>query len=406
MSAAYDIALQAIYDSNLTPKSQLAALGLLGASPDGVVTCTKERAGQLTNTTSWGATRRILGKIQAAGLIHYRTNELVYIAFSAYFAGDGDDQSDQLRAKSDQLRALFDQPRAKSDHDDGGDDADNPIPVIEKRASEITFRSATREKRASARAFDPSTYTHASARAVVVVDPILSNQEIGETTTTSDETERALSVALLMHVGLKPMSVAKRLAAEHPFERIRDCVAHWWPRRKCAGGQFEDAPLIVTYWLDHWAEAMIPPMPAAFRHTELYRSHCRSPAERKAELEAENLLDAHDQPAETGAPVNSPDVDAVREASAVDVPSDIQEAWANVLAELEVQMPAQTFEWLRGAWVLSYADGELVIGLARPDGKQWLEVQLTRQIERRLASMLRRRLNVRFATVDAKAVAS
>lgn len=133
---AYDRVMKLIYESDMTPKTQLAALGLLGAAISGALVCTRERAGQLCGTKSWGATRRMLGKIQATGIIHYRTNEMVYVAFGEYYYEEGD----QPRAKSDLLRAKSDQPRALFDQDDADEVVeDDPV---------ITFRSTTREKRA------------------------------------------------------------------------------------------------------------------------------------------------------------------------------------------------------------------------------------------------------------------
>ena len=139
-SNAYDETIRQIQEADLTPKSQLAAMGLIGAAHKGTLICNRERAGQLCGTTSWGATRRMLIKLKAAGLIHYRTNEMAYVAFPCFF-NDADGATDDQQ--SDLWRAESDLSRAKSDHEPEYE----PEDATKKRAPEITFRSTTREKR-------------------------------------------------------------------------------------------------------------------------------------------------------------------------------------------------------------------------------------------------------------------
>lgn len=87
-----------------------------------------------------------------------------------------------------------------------------------------------------------------------------------------------MTLVLLRDIHIETVQ-ATRIAAEHPFERVRSCAASWWMNRRAVGGKLENSPGIVLYWLDNWPDR--PPNTydvAAWRQTDLYRQH-RTPAE-------------------------------------------------------------------------------------------------------------------------------
>lgn len=93
------------------------------------------------------------------------------------------------------------------------------------------------------------------------------------------------SIALLAATGMKPQATIENLANDHPLDRIRQCVAHWYMNRRCVGGEFKDTPGIVLYWLMNWDISAIPEIHPNFYTTQLYLDH-RTKAEHRAARKA------------------------------------------------------------------------------------------------------------------------
>jgi hypothetical protein len=304
----FDCALARIDEAGISAPIYRTARRLLDLAADsGYIEISHDQALHICETDAWGTVRRHLIALEKVGVIKKWLNHSSRVWFVGYPPPNWIEEVFMPRAEVFTPRADARELRTP-DEDDVSRSAQNRALSDQNRALSDQNRALSDQNRALSDQIDPPAYTHAGAH-VVVVDPDPSNEEEGITTTTTtttnppNPTEQALSVALLAHVGLKPMAATKRLAAEHPFGRIRDCVAYWWPQRKCVGGRFEDAPLIVLHWLDHWDTAMIPPMPPEFRRTDLYHDHCRTPAERKAEAEAEAELAQLDHAADIPRPV-------------------------------------------------------------------------------------------------------
>ena len=362
----FDFALAQIDDADIPTTVYRTAIRLLTKADElfGHVRLTKAEMMALCGTEKEGTMRAHLWRLAAVGIIHYSTNRDVYVNFHAYADGDQPRaQNNPTRAENNPTRAQ----RAVVCSDSTDEDNDRALSARDEASSQQN-RALSTNIRALSDQIDPATYTHAGGRVVVVVDPDPSNEKEGITTTTTtnppNPTEQALSVALLAHVGLKPMAATKRLAAEHPFGRIRDCVAYWWTQRKCVGGRFEDAPLIVLHWLDHWDTAMIPPMPPEFRRTDLYHDHCRTPAERQADDEVKAALLAD-------------------ETEAMDIPRPVIERGLPLTPERALWKQITTdYAQLHDATLSVSVEGDRwVITTIMAD---WCRVQLTRRIERDL----------------------
>lgn len=232
----YDAAAAAIYQATLGAAAERQAFILLNSvSGQGHIKCTKD-ALCMALELSWGSIRRLLGTLQQANIIHYSTNDFVYIDFRAWPPIDA-----------------IDHPSAKNAHPSADDGA----------------------------------IAHPSAVDGAIDHPRM--EDLTNKLTRPNQNEVAQSFALLTFVRVRP-NEAKQLAIEHPFERIREACAHWWMNRKSLGGDFEEVPGIVVYWLKNWDTSSIPPLAAEFMRTDLY-TRFRTPAEieRDRAIEAERI---------------------------------------------------------------------------------------------------------------------
>ena len=350
----FDFALAQIDNADIPTTVYRTAIRLLTKADElfGHVRLTKAEMMALCGTKKEGTMRAHLWRLAAVGIIHYSTNRDVYVNFHAYA------DEDQPRAEDNNTRAQNNSTRAEragACSDNANEDSD--------RALSTNIRALSTNIRALSARSDPATYAR---DVVVVVDPITHSMPLTEATTTTTpyqaaEPERAQSFGLLTHVGVKPPAVARQLAGAHPFAQIRDCISHWWLNRKCVGGKFEDMPVIVVYWLQHWDQAMIPSMTPEFRRTDLYRNHCRTPAERKADADAEAELALLDQ-------LEPPPRPVIERA---DPPTPERALWKQLTTDYAQLHDAS----------LSVEDDRWIITTVMAD---WARVQLTRRIERDL----------------------
>ncbi|MEW6718747.1 MAG: chromosomal replication initiator protein DnaA [Chloroflexota bacterium] len=72
-------------------------------------------------------------------------------------------------------------------------------------------------------------------------------------------------------------------------------------------------------------------------------------------------------------------------------------AWQSVLGQLQLDMPKAAYDtWVRDTEFLSFEDGLLIIGVKNAYARDWLDGRLRSTVERILAGMLNRTVQVRF----------
>jgi chromosomal replication initiator protein len=73
------------------------------------------------------------------------------------------------------------------------------------------------------------------------------------------------------------------------------------------------------------------------------------------------------------------------------------QAWTAVVGQLQMEMPKATFDtWVRDAQFLAFEDGSFVIGVQNAYARDWLESRLTSTVQRLLAGVMNRSVEVRF----------
>lgn len=367
------VAIRQIEAAALTDKQYRAARRLLDqAVESGHLKLTKESALNICTTSSEGSMRRLLGQLKQAEIISYRVNGYVYINFKAWVPDDdGDDEraeSDHPRAESARGRAKSDRPRANSDHE-GPDDGDD-----ERAKSDHQRAESDHQRAGNARICFP-TYTGAHAQKV---GRLVGTIPYGDQSPTyqPDPNETALSLRLLLHIRLMK-SNADRLSQTHPFERIREAVAHWWENR---GELFGEQPGIIVRWLDNWEESGVPALSDEFRRSELYRQF-RTPAEiaeeEQLEAEAAAFVQTYVPPEAT-----EPAVTAAEPATEPATPH--QALWGEILSGIATATPAIYNDWLRDS-ALTALDAEQAVITVGAKKKTWIESRLGKQLRRELA---------------------
>lgn len=392
------MALRQINQADLSAAEYRAARRLLDvAATTGHVKLTKTHCNELCCTTSEGATRRLLGSLQRAGLIHYSTNGFVYIDFVAWSPAatvgqewvDEPNEALTVDRKSDRPRAKSDHPRALLDHKE--DDETNEALTVDKKSDHPRAlldhpRAKSDHPRAVLDHDETATYTHARARGVCLfVDPILSNQgDLITNKQTPDPEEQALAFALLSYIRVKA-PVAKDLATTHSLQTIREAISRWWLNRKSMGGQFEETPGIVVYWLNNWANAGVPELSPHFKHTELYRNF-RTAAEQAADRQAEAELAV-----------------AIKQRPVVTAPAVVQPAdphaaiWDQVLAEIKLTLAEATYQaFIRDTKVIASDNNHWQIQVANKGALDWIQNRLANKVRRTLSIITNQSVTVEF----------
>ncbi len=79
------------------------------------------------------------------------------------------------------------------------------------------------------------------------------------------------------------------------------------------------------------------------------------------------------------------------------------EVWQAALGELQLQMTRETFNtWLKPTQIISYEDGTLVVGVENGYVKEWLSNRLLTTIQRTVASIVGRTVEVKFVVWSKK----
>ena len=363
-----------ILSSGLSKTTIANALALLErAHPyNGHIKLSKASLMDLWGVGSDGTIRHYLTQLAKAGIIHYSSNDFVYIDFKAWPPSPDSDQ-DFTRGRVD-LRAeggYFTRGRVKMETDEGGDFTRGRVDLRAEGGYSARGRVKMDEKSAPLKELNERMNEYS-----------FNTQEINQ------------SFAILTDPEIR-MSRAKatQLAASYPFEDIRAFCCDFVAEGKEPG---REAGLI-----DHWLAVaeIVPPL----QRNKLWQRH-RTPeelaeeaaalakqaeedrlweerqAKREAELaEAARLAETEDDP---------PAQPVIREAA---------EVWQTCLKELALSMPAATFkEWVSDTNALGYEDGEFVIGVPHAYARDWLQNRLRPQIKRILGRLLQRSVEVTF----------
>ena len=362
------VAIQRIEAAGLTDKQYRAARRLLDRAIDtGHLKLVTESAMAVCMTTSEGSMRRLLGQLKSADIINYHINGCVYIDFKSWSA-------------SDHPRAESARPRANSDHEDyySRSESDHP------RANSDHPRAESARGRANSDHEDPATYTHVRAGVGRLVGIIPTIEDL-DPTYQPTPTEIALSLRLLLHIRLMKRN-AERLAQTHPFERIREAVAHWWENR---GDLFGEQPGIIVRWLDNWEESGVPALSTEFKRSDLYHEF-RTPSELKQDAQREaELTQQYGETTVLEAPV-------VEEAAALD---PLTELWSEILLGIKLATPNVFNDWLSDSQLTELTSTKAGIAVGK-NKREWIESRLGKQLRRELAMRGHRPDEIIFQEVE------
>jgi hypothetical protein len=251
-----------------TTKANALALLTLAHEDTGHAMLTWEALADLFGANP-GTSRRHLGELHKAGIIHYSTNGdgIVYVNFKAWIRGMHSDVTKS--AKNVQKNREKD---AEILHNNCADDSGDPEGMHNLRGNNAKNVQKNREKDAE----KARILTRASAPDLT--DRLTDYDPTGQISQSVTADQYRRTKALLKDIRIDGPD-AHRIARAHPFERVRDCVAAWWMNRKSVGGKLQNGPGIVIFWLDHWPDK--PPNhyePADWHREDLYRQH-RTPDE-------------------------------------------------------------------------------------------------------------------------------
>lgn len=266
------VAMEEIKRSQLGKAAKVNALTLLDLAhaDNGHVMITWRELAEL-----WGiaesTSRRHLGDLQTANILHYSTNgdgQTVYINFKAWVktrVGARKSSSDATENARgiDENRA----PTRDPAPDDSGDDQKSRVGARKTRVE------STKNARGRALSAPDLTRAHAGdlleGRKEGITDP----QILPSFPRPASREEAARSRQLLLDVRLAPKH-ANELAGSIAFEVIRDRVAAWWMNRKSVGGTLYDGPGIVYNWLTN-PDSAAPNsyIEADWKRTELYQRY-------------------------------------------------------------------------------------------------------------------------------------
>ena len=348
-----------IMSSGLSKTTIANALALLGRAHgyNGHITLTWESIFDLWGLTSRGSTQRYLGRIAQAGIIHYTTNQWLYITFQAWPPSEISAQSlPYQRVESTKMRV----------GSTGSYSEENPKESVESTKMRVGSTESARGL------YLKSAHIELNER---MNDLLLNPEEIDQSFAVLTDPEIRMSRAK-----------SEELASRFPFADIRafccNFMADGWKPGKDAG--------LISSWLE--SSEVVPPQ----LHNELWARH-RTPAEiaeaERAEMEAveENRRWEELNATRVAQPQAQP-------APSVAQPQAAEELWQIALDELALSMSAPTFEtWVRDTSVMGYQDGEFVIGVPHAYARDWLKQRLRPQIKRILGRLCQRSVEVTFA---------
>jgi chromosomal replication initiation ATPase DnaA len=79
-----------------------------------------------------------------------------------------------------------------------------------------------------------------------------------------------------------------------------------------------------------------------------------------------------------------------------------EEAWQSALGEIELNMGKSSFvNFLKGARLVTYEDGQFVIGVSNGYVKEWMELRKQAEIKKLLTERMGRSVDLSFVVVSA-----
>lgn len=74
-----------------------------------------------------------------------------------------------------------------------------------------------------------------------------------------------------------------------------------------------------------------------------------------------------------------------------------EQAWQSALGQLQMEMPKASFDtWVRDSCLVSYQDGQFVVGVRNSYAREWLESRLSSTVSRLLMGMMNQDVSVQF----------
>src|SRR5271157_2513987 len=80
-----------------------------------------------------------------------------------------------------------------------------------------------------------------------------------------------------------------------------------------------------------------------------------------------------------------------------------EQAWQAALGQLQMEMPKSSFDaWVRDSCLVSYQDGQFVIGVRNVYAREWLDARLSSTVNRLLMGMMNQEVSVQFIVTEAE----
>ncbi len=261
-----DQAIDDIDNADIKPLAYRAAIRLLRASnhETGMIWMTMEEAMDICLVNSVGSLRRLLGKLQQAGIIHYTTNGTVYVMFKAW------SPDSTKRAPTRERRESNLTFRADDDPEDGPENDANSKSENRRAKSENTRAKSENRRAKSENGGHTSLLVSSSISSDPETNELTSAPKRRNETRPQSEEEYFRSVALLTdpEAGID-RETAEMMARAHRFDWLLMQVLAY--RRDLARGQVDGTGALI-WRINKRFGATIKP---ADRETELYKRHMR-----------------------------------------------------------------------------------------------------------------------------------
>src|SRR5271157_6156161 len=80
-----------------------------------------------------------------------------------------------------------------------------------------------------------------------------------------------------------------------------------------------------------------------------------------------------------------------------------EQAWQSALGQLQMEMPKSSFDaWVRDSCLVSYQDGQFVVGVRNVYAREWLDARLSSTVSRLLMGMMNQDVSVQFIVTAAE----